>query len=204
MVLTREELLMSWITKLMAPLPNAPAVKQRVDDAFSNLQKAVNENLRASVEVCASATKLEKTQTSLVRSLQETKNDGDRAGLNINADAIDLFCTADSAFHFVELKPEWETVLGWTLDELRAQPFFCFVHPEDVKKTLTETEYLMQHGETVDFKNRYLHKDGRWIMLSWVARVKNGIFYAVARPVPESGSGQHEKITDLGASHGLP
>ena len=46
----------------------------------------------------------------------------------------DLFCTADVArATFLWLSPNWARSLGWTLEELRAQPFLEFVHPDDLE-----------------------------------------------------------------------
>lgn len=98
--------------------------------------------------------------------------------------SLELLCTADETLHFRELNPAWESVLGWSLDELRSQPFTAFVHPDDLESTSAEAARLMEPGmTTVGFENRYRHKDGHWVHLQWVSRTANGIFYAAARDV---------------------
>ena len=37
--------------------------------------------------------------------------------------------------YFTELNPAWERWLGWTREELMAEPFISFVHPDDVEAT---------------------------------------------------------------------
>lgn len=190
---------MSWLMPKVA----TPVVKQRVDAAFENLSKAMDANLEASKSICYAAKKLETVQATLVDKLQSPCALAPNQSSNTKV-VVDLFCTADSSFFFVELKPEWEEVLGWTLDELREHPFLYFVHPDDAERTRLEAKRLLDdHLEMVDFRNRYKHKNGNWITLSWVARAKDGIFYAVARPIPEADSGQHAKVTDVGDSHQL-
>lgn len=103
----------------------------------------------------------------------------------------DLFCTADDSLHFRELNPAWEKTLGWSLDELRAQPFTDFVHPDDLEATLAEASKLQQEGAvTIGFENRYRHRAGHWVPLSWVAKVDDGCFYASARDVSAERRGE--------------
>ncbi len=112
----------------------------------------------------------------------------------------DLLCTASADLHFVDLNSAWEQVLGWTPDELRARPFTTFVHPGDLAATQVEAGRLLRDSSnTVNFENRYQHKDGRWVPLSWSAIVHNGTFFATARDMSAYAS----KLTDLAASEAL-
>jgi len=96
--------------------------------------------------------------------------------------SLDLLCTADETLHFRDLNPKWEATLGWTLDELRSRPFIEFVHPDDLEATIREAGRLLRDSTiTVDFENRYRHKRGHWVPLSWVAAVKGSTFFATAR-----------------------
>jgi PAS domain S-box-containing protein len=98
--------------------------------------------------------------------------------------SLDLLCTTDDTMRFGELNPSWERVLGWTPEELRAGPFLDFVHPDDVEQTRREASRLMRDSSTtVNFENRYRHRDGRWIPLSWTAAVGNGVIFATARDI---------------------
>jgi PAS domain-containing protein len=49
--------------------------------------------------------------------------------------SMDMLGTATTAGHFTRLNPAWERTLGWSVDELMAEPFLSFVHPDDVKAT---------------------------------------------------------------------
>lgn len=97
---------------------------------------------------------------------------------------LGLLCTADSTFHFEELNPAWERVLGWSLEELRARPFTEFIHPDDLARTEHEASRLLQDPSAIaNFENRYRHKDGRWVTLSWVVTACGGTFFSAARDV---------------------
>ena len=94
----------------------------------------------------------------------------------------DLLGTANSSLYFEQLNPMWEKVLGWTPGELRARPFVDLVHPDDLERTKAEAGRLLSEGSsTANFENRYRHKDGRWVPLSWSTRVRDGVFFFAAR-----------------------
>jgi PAS domain S-box-containing protein len=94
---------------------------------------------------------------------------------------LNLLCTSGPDLYFRELNPAWQRTLGWSLEELRAQPFTHFVHPDDLDATYAEANKLNDdHSLTVNFRNRYRHKDGHWVPLSWMAASEGGVFYATA------------------------
>lgn len=97
---------------------------------------------------------------------------------------LDLLVTTDQDLHFDALNPAWETVLGWSLSELRAVPFSHFVHPDDLQRTAQVAGRLVNNSSTVvNFENRYRHKDGHWVLLSWVAAARGGVLFASARDI---------------------
>jgi PAS domain S-box-containing protein len=97
----------------------------------------------------------------------------------------DLFCVANDEGYFIEVNPAFTKVLGYSKEELLSKPFAEFVHPDDFQKTLNETQNLIQGQDTLEFENRYLHKDGTYRILSWScsAPQKGEFMYAVARDV---------------------
>ncbi|MEI7998643.1 MAG: PAS domain S-box protein [Candidatus Omnitrophota bacterium] len=100
----------------------------------------------------------------------------------------DLMCVASTEGYFKELNPAWEKVLGYTCEELLSKPFVEFIHPDDVKLTLTEIEKQIKGQATINFINRYLCKDGSYKWLHWHATPaeNNTILYAVARDITQS------------------
>jgi len=88
----------------------------------------------------------------------------------------------------------WETVLGWTPEEVESMNFLEeLVHPEDVLRTVEEKGDVEGGSRVYRFKNRYRTKPGtpaaekgeyRW--LQWCGAVLDGKnIYAVARDVTQ-------------------
>lgn len=97
---------------------------------------------------------------------------------------IVMFCVADMRGNFKILNSAWSDVLGYSVAELKTNPFMYFVHPRDRNKTQIEYQLLMGEGgyRTINFENRYKCKDGNYKTLMWNA-IKlsgNNMIYAIA------------------------
>lgn len=98
-----------------------------------------------------------------------------------------LFCIAGLDGYFKRLNPDFSKTLGYTTEELLAEPFINFVHPDDRAATLAEVASLKQGKVTISFENRYRTKDGSYRWLLWTARpyLEEQIIYAAARDITE-------------------
>jgi PAS domain S-box-containing protein len=97
---------------------------------------------------------------------------------------LGLLCTARRDGNaFENLNPAWERTLGWTLAELSSKSFMEFVHPDDLGPTIDVISRMDEGTDAVNFENRYLHKDGSWIWLSWVSVLRHGTYYAAATDI---------------------
>jgi len=83
----------------------------------------------------------------------------------------ELLSIASFDGYFELLNPAWESVLGYSRDELRARPFIEFVHPDDREKTEATAERLQPGIDLLSFQNRYVHKDGSIRPIQWKAIV---------------------------------
>jgi PAS domain S-box-containing protein len=102
--------------------------------------------------------------------------------------STDLLCTAGFDGYFKHLNGAWERTFGWTLQELRSQPFIEFVHPDDRDVTEAEAASLTSVGhETRNFENRYRCKDGTYRTMLWGARsiLEEALIYATAKDVTD-------------------
>jgi PAS domain S-box-containing protein len=86
--------------------------------------------------------------------------DGNSQLIRLLDASIDMMCIAGFDGYFKWLNPAWERTLGWSREELYAEPWIDFVHPEDREKTL-KAEAQLSAGQTVLlFENRYRTKNG--------------------------------------------
>lgn len=99
--------------------------------------------------------------------------------------ALEGLCIAGLDGYFRRINPSFERLLGYTLEELCAEPFVSFVHPDDRAATLAEVEKLSQGIDVISFENRYRGKDGsyRWLRWNSTAVPELGLIYAAARDV---------------------
>jgi PAS domain S-box-containing protein len=100
----------------------------------------------------------------------------------------DLFCTVGLDGRFKSANPGWERALGYSVAELLSRPFLDLVAEEDRPRTQREFERLRNSGNlTLDFDNRYMHKDGtlRWLLWSAYLSEEEGLIYGVAKDVTD-------------------
>ncbi|HET6510416.1 MAG TPA: EAL domain-containing protein [Baekduia sp.] len=96
----------------------------------------------------------------------------------------DLLAIADRRGYFTCLNPEWEAVLGWSRDELTAEPYLNFVHPEDVERTCQEIARATGPNPcTTRYENRLRTRDGVWRWLLWSARWDGTEWHAAAKDI---------------------
>ena len=100
--------------------------------------------------------------------------------------SLDLMTIANADGYFVRINPAFESILGYTSEELTGRPCMDFVHPDDV--AATEDAFRRQTGgsQVLAFENRYRCRDGSYRWLLWSATVlDDGYVYATARDVTE-------------------
>ena len=98
----------------------------------------------------------------------------------------DLLATVSMDGRFTLLNPAWEQALGWTREELQAEPIHALMHPDDVEQTLALMHAGSQRSAHLEnFTNRYRHRDGSWRWLLWSARCDGETWYAAVRDVTD-------------------
>lgn len=109
--------------------------------------------------------------------------------------ALDLCCIATLDGYFKRVNRSFTNVLGFSTEELLSRPFLELVHPDDLEATQREITRLSEGGNTINFENRYRHKDGSWVWLAWAcpAPEPDGQFlYAVARDITRQKEAERE------------
>lgn len=106
----------------------------------------------------------------------------------------DAMCIADPFGNFKHVNPAMMRLTGYEEGELISKPFISFILPEDREKTAEEMKRQVAVGLSLNFENRYQCKDGRVILLSWVAHFdkNDGVTYASARDITQLRRAEEE------------
>src|SRR5215467_5495836 len=101
--------------------------------------------------------------------------------------SLDLICVCGLDGYFKLVNKAWTDVLGYTEEELLAQPWINVVHPDHQEATIAEAGKILQGYKTMRFRNRCRSKDGsfRWIVWTAAAPEDGQFFYATGRDVTE-------------------
>ena len=97
--------------------------------------------------------------------------------------APDLFGILDETGIFQHTNPAWRSVLGWRADEVESRSFSDFLHPDDAQASIAAFHQLKDGKPALHFDNRFRHKDGSYVWLSWNAIPDGGIYYCTARNI---------------------
>lgn len=102
---------------------------------------------------------------------------------------------------FIKVNPSLSKLLGYSDLELLEKPFVTFILPKDVPKTKKEIEKLEKGTDLINFKNRWVCKDGTVKWLSWNATVdlSSGTLYAIVRDITEELKLKEEEEKALNA-----
>ena len=108
--------------------------------------------------------------------------------------SIDLLAIASFDDFLIQLNPMWESVLGFTSDELRSKSLLEFVHPEDRTATAEQLTQLKMGSAPAYFENRYRCKDGSFRWLGWTAApfASEQLVYIFARDVTSRKAAESE------------
>ena len=83
----------------------------------------------------------------------------------------------------IRVNPAWEKEMGYAKDELVGHFSREFVHPDDVAANLTIAKQLESNSQTLNFVNRYRHRDGTYHSLAWDSKSDGQKIYSVARDI---------------------
>ncbi len=94
---------------------------------------------------------------------------------------------ADLTFRARRANPAFTRATGYTAEDLRSQPWFERVHPEERAQTVAAAEALQRDGE-VAIECRYLCRDGAYRCFKWHARADrlHGVVYVALHDISQS------------------
>ena len=95
----------------------------------------------------------------------------------------DLLGALNSKGYFETANPAWESVLGWTEEEVVSMSIFDLLHPDDREHTRAGFELTQVGQPALRFVNRYRCKDGAYRWISWIGIPEEGYVYCTGRDV---------------------
>ncbi|HEX2964538.1 MAG TPA: response regulator [Syntrophorhabdaceae bacterium] len=104
----------------------------------------------------------------------------------------DLLCIADIDGHFRRLNSAWESVLGYSVQELEGKEFLDLVHHDDLTSTAERLSKLKKQELVLNFVNRYRTKEGSYRWIEWISAPHDNLIYAAARDITERIQAEHE------------
>lgn len=98
---------------------------------------------------------------------------------------LDTVFVVDPDSHIVFVSDACETLLGYRAGELIGTKISSYLHPDDSEITKASVDRVMSGQPHLDFRNRYIRKDGSVVDILWSARwyEDEGVRIGVARDV---------------------
>jgi PAS domain S-box-containing protein len=107
----------------------------------------------------------------------------------------DRFFALSSDLHYIagsdgflrSVNVTWQSLLGFSQDELLGMPFIDLIHPDDRAATLAKLETAEHGAKIVSYENRIRRRDGSYRCFSWSATTEpdSGLIYGSARDITD-------------------
>lgn len=115
---------------------------------------------------------------TLERQVEERTRERDRTWQN----SQDLLVIIGPDGRYKSANPAWQTILGWSPNEVLGKDYLAFCHQDDVQATHQAFKTSLS-GPLPHFKHRVRHADGSFRWVSWVAAPEGDFVYASGRHV---------------------
>ncbi len=97
-------------------------------------------------------------------------------------DLFAIVSTTDGVARMINERA-WTETLGFSAAEITSRRLIDFVHPEDREKTLAMRQSSLTERAYFGFENRYLHRDGHIVWLSWNVVRERELIYCNGRDI---------------------
>jgi len=104
----------------------------------------------------------------------------------------DLLGALNSQGYFETANPAWESVLGWSEEEVVRVSIFELLHPDDLEHTRAGFELTQIGQPALRFANRYRCKDGGYRWISWIGIPEDGYVYCTGRDITAERAAEAE------------
>src|SRR5258708_4902691 len=127
--------------------------------SISPIRSAAGKIVGAS-KIARDLTESKRTRSALHREIEERQR--------IFETSQDLILVTDSVGNLIQVSPSVTAILGYRPDEMMGHNAIAFIHQEDLQSTRNEMRTARKGGLLRSFETRYVHKDGRVVMLNWM------------------------------------
>ena len=142
-------------------------------------------------------TESRRTQHALRQQIEERRR--------IFESSQDLILVTDSKGALVQVSPSSKAILGYAPEEMIGHSAIDFIHGDDLDRTREEMRAARRGQDSRNFDCRYVHKDGRIVMLSWMGTwsepVKRHFF--IGRDMTESRLAQETLLESEQLARGI-
>jgi PAS domain S-box-containing protein len=133
--------------------------EMHVSLSVSPIRSSTGEIVGAS-KIARDISESKRTQQALNQEIEERRR--------IFETSQDLILVTDTAGNFVQVSPSSMTILGYEPAEMIGHSAVEFIHPDDLDSTRNEMRSARRGHDMRNFDTRYVHKDGRAVMLTWM------------------------------------
>ena len=95
----------------------------------------------------------------------------------------DLLCITDVNGNFNKMNPAWESMLGYTTEELEGKNIMKFVHPDDISAIVKAINDLKEHKQVLNITNRYRCNDDIYRYIEWQFQPYEDMIYVTGRDI---------------------
>ena len=101
--------------------------------------------------------------------------------------SLDVICTVNAEWEFVNVNAASKQVWGYTPEELIGTKFMNLVYHEDRDMTSKAAESFFKGNHLPFFENRYVHKSGKVVTVLWSVNLdaELGLIYCVVKDITE-------------------
>jgi len=112
--------------------------------------------------------------------------------------SIDMISVVTPDGYVKRINPAFSKALGYTTEELFAEPLLDLIHPDDLMNTRKQFIRLMKGDDIMNFENRCRTKNKEYRWMSWriVLDKEKQLIYSITRDITEEKIA-NKKIEDL-------
>ncbi|MCF8008882.1 MAG: PAS domain S-box protein [Halanaerobiales bacterium] len=99
--------------------------------------------------------------------------------------STDLLFISDLEGNIIKANKAWQSVLGFSKEEIIGHHYKEFIHPDDIKKTRKSIKKLEKNHKNVVNLNRYKTKEGSYRHFEWYSNSDGKYLYGAGRDITD-------------------